>query len=631
MIGDRQIVIAPIAALDQAQLATLTRGDPFTVLFLGSSFARFSELREQLPPGWSMPVPGPVLNGAAQRLRDLVIDLDVHIEPRGLTRRAWDASLVGERGPFASTLILQLARFLTFVETICQPGRHLIVTDDVTFGRLLLREARRRAADVGWLVPGGRFRLPDYIRAASEVAARGVEGLRRRASVVRRFVVRKAQLAWLRRHHPLPLQGLRRAQVMLVVWGRPNTFPNTGLLMHEFNFGRLPELLKQTGFGIAYLAYPLTYVAPFMAIARNALNAEDVVALIEDFIPWRAILPAALSGLSLPRRIGRLSIFGIDATAVLRMEAQRDRRLSASAEAHLLTYVGRGFARRGINPEILLHLYEAQPWEKMLAAGVRQHLRARVVAVQHAPFAWNYLSFFPSHRDLEDGHWPDVLLTAGRGYTTWFRGAGVSAARLAVLGAVRYENTVAVKEPREPAVLCCTGIEFDEAVELAVKAAAATRDVGIPLIINFHPVTDAAWRDDLREAVGRTVDARANHVTYSERPMRELLERVDTVLYTTSAACFEAVQAGRRAIYVGRDLVLDYDKLPDDIAVRARSVDELRDLITQPQTTSRQSAASLASWLEPVIDPASLRKRLTEPAPCAGAESPPADVACARR
>jgi hypothetical protein len=113
--------------------------------------------------------------------------------------------------------------------------------------------------------------------------------------------------------------------------------------------------------------------------------------------------------------------------------------------------------------------------------------------------------------------------------------------------------------------------------------------------------------------------------------MRELLERVATVLYTTSAACFEAVQAGRRAIYVGRDVVLDYDKLPDNIAVRCRSVDELRDLIKQRQTTGRQSAAALASWLEPVIDPASLCKRLTELAPCAGAESPSADVACKRR
>src|SRR5262249_1882364 len=143
-----------------------------------------------------MPVPGPVLNGAAQRLRDLVIDLDVHIEPRGLTKRAWDASLVGERGPLASTLMLQLTRFLTFVETICQPGRHLIVTDDVAFGRLLLREAGRLAADVGWLIPGGRFRLPDHVGYAGELVARSVEGLRRRASVVRRFFVRKAQLAW---------------------------------------------------------------------------------------------------------------------------------------------------------------------------------------------------------------------------------------------------------------------------------------------------------------------------------------------------------------------------------------------------------------------------------------------------
>jgi hypothetical protein len=636
MTASRQIVIVPIAALDQARLAELARGGPFTVWFLGSSFSRFSELRTHLPSGWSMPVPGPLLNGIADRLRDLVIDLDAHIQPRGLTRLAWDASLVGERGPLASTLMLHLARFVTFVEAICQPGRHLVITDDIAFGRLLLSEAQRRAEDVGWLAPAGSFQLWDHIRAAGELVARSLEGLRRRASVVRRFLMRKAELAWLRRRYPLPLQALRRADAIVFVWGRADTFSENGPLVREFNFGRLPDLLKQAGFGVGYLAYPLTYVARFAAIANNALKAKDAVALIEDFIPWWAIIPAALSGLSLPRRVGRLSLLGIDVTAVLRMEARRDRRLAASTEAQLLAHVGRGLARRRIRPKLLFYLYEAQPWEKMLALGMRKDMPTRVIGVQHAPFAWNYISFFPSHRDIEDGRWPDLLLTAGRGYADWFRDAGVPPARLKPLGAVRYENIVSPPLPREPAVLCCTGIEFDEAVELAVKAAAATEDTGIPLIINFHPVTDETWRTRLRDAVTKTVGALADHVTYSVLPMRDLLEQVDVVVYTTSAACFEAVQAGRHAIYVGRDLVLDYDKLPNDIAVRCRSVDELRGLITQPWTAEacRQSPTTLASWLEPVIDAATLRKHLTERtgfAHAVGAGDPFADYACESR
>ena len=66
--------------------------------------------------------------------------------------------------------MLQLARFLIFVEAICQPGRHLVVTDDVAFGRLLLHEARRRADRRRLVGPRQRFHLFDYVRNRRELA-----------------------------------------------------------------------------------------------------------------------------------------------------------------------------------------------------------------------------------------------------------------------------------------------------------------------------------------------------------------------------------------------------------------------------------------------------------------------------
>jgi len=99
---------------------------------------------------------------------------------------------------------------------------------------------------------------------------------------------------------------------------------------------------------------------------------------------------------------------------------------------------------------------------------------------------------------------------------------------------------------------------------------------------------------------------------FSTATIRELLSEVGTVLYTTSAACFEAVQAGRAAIYVGRDLQLDYDKLPDPIALRCRSVGELHDLLRQSDLASvrKQSPEQLGPWLGRVADAGSLAAML---------------------
>jgi hypothetical protein len=292
------------------------------------------------------------------------------------------------------------------------------------------------------------------------------------------------------------------------------------------------------------------------------------------------------------------------------MEAARDRRLAVGAETRLIYNVGAGLARLGVYPGLILHLYEGQPWEKILRDGVRAtRPQTKVVAVQHVPFAWTYISFFPSRRSISAGELPDLLLTTGAGYSAWFREAGVPADRLAVLGAARYE---AVPRPAMPAartVLCCTSIELDEAIELARKAALASQGLRISLIVNFHPITDDNFRSSLREAL-RGLD----HVTFSSRSLRELLEQVDTVLYTGSAGGFDAVQAGRVAIYVARDLALDYDPLPQDIAVRCRSVEELRELLRRPDLAgaSRQSPAALERWIEPMIDADALRGLLKD-------------------
>ncbi|MGD0023127.1 MAG: hypothetical protein ABSC37_00675 [Xanthobacteraceae bacterium] len=606
----REVVVVPVDALDSTKITELAETGPFTVLYLATSLSKFATLRRQLPQGWTMPVPGAALNEAAERLRDMVINLDEQAWLADADRQPWDSSLLGERGPLASTVMLNLCRLLVLVEAMSQPGRYLVVADDRASSRLLAGIASQRGMNVGWLAPGRKPTARDRLADLRAQAADALAVMRRRASVFVRFLARKLHLALARRRRPLPLEALREADVLLTVWGRADTFPRQGTLVREYNYGRLPELLRRAGFRTACLAHPLTYVAPFRDIAANALAAEEPVALIEDFIPWWAIIPAMFRGLRFPRQVRRLSIFGIDATDLLRLEAARDRRMAVCVEASLLRHVAKGLARRAIRPNLLLYLYEAQPWEKMLTRGLRESLPStRIVGVQHAFFAGNYLSFFPSRRSLADGIFPDLLLTAGPGYSHWFHEAGVPADRVAEVGALRYEG-VGAGLSSTAAVLCCTGIELDEAVELAVKSARAMDGLGVPLVINFHPVTDTAFQASFKQAVADELGSPLPHVTFSSEPMRGLLGHARTVLYTTSAACFEAVQTGRRAIYVARDLELDYDKLPDEVALHCRSVDELRRVLIGAGPAVTQPAAALNRWLAPVIDCDALRRLL---------------------
>src|SRR4029078_480189 len=125
------IVIAPAASIDGATLTALAARGSFSVLYLGSSYAHYSSLRAQLPAGWSMQTPGPQLNAAAMRMRDLFINLDSYLWPQDRDRAAWDMTRFGERGPLASPLMLNLAHLTVLADALATRGPHLIVGDNV--------------------------------------------------------------------------------------------------------------------------------------------------------------------------------------------------------------------------------------------------------------------------------------------------------------------------------------------------------------------------------------------------------------------------------------------------------------------------------------------------------------------
>jgi hypothetical protein len=155
----------------------------------------------------------------------------------------------------------------------------------------------------------------------------------------------------------------------------------------------------------------------------------------------------------------------------------------------------------------------------------------------------------------------------------------------------------------------------------------ALEGLGVPLIINFHPVTDEAFRASVRDSVRKAIGFASDYVTFSPAPMRGLLERSGIVLYMSSAACFEAIAARRAAVYLTRDLALDYDKLPNEMAKRCSSREALREILRSHFDTPAhfsQSDVDLTHWLAPVVDANTLRRLLTSPCD-ASASTPPAE------
>lgn len=582
-------------------MAVLTPSGPYVVLYLGSHFDELTVLRGRLPSGWTLLPIGALLNRMARTLRPVFLNLDAAVLRPDAPRDWWDATHLAERNPLASNLSLNFARLATLREILAQQPRCLVLCDDRALCRLFYAEIKRMGHRVSWAKRGGRLPAVERLRAAGTIVRCLARGLLVRIRGLVEFRRRQQLLRNLRRTRPLPLTALRGSQLLFVSWGRAENFPAGAALPFDTYLPRLAEAARDGAITFAYLMRTLPG-ADFRGFVRAALSCPLPVLVFEELVPISSALAAALSSLSLPFRLPSVRLAGQDITALLRFEAWRELGSWDVVTAFGHRVACRSLSRLGVRPEVMIHPYEHQPWEKLLRAGLRQWLPdTREIGVQHSPFAFDYLSLFPSRRELATDRAPDRLLVPGVGYAEWFRAEGYPADRLATIGAPRYERARHATRAGGETVLCCTGIELNESIELAATAAIASRGLGCPLVVNYHPVTDTEFRAALRAEVARLSDD-CDHVQFIDAPAAQLINSARVVLYSTSAASFDALLAGKPAIYVGRAAALDYDKVPNGLALRCDGAADLRaklDAIFSSGAPLPVDSTTLSRWLAP--------------------------------
>ena len=172
---------------------------------------------------------------------------------------------------------------------------------------------------------------------------------------------------------------------------------------------------------------------------------------------------------------------------------------------------------------------------------------------------------------------PDRMVTNGRYTKNVFIESGYPKEKVVQGGAVRYTYLLEPKKTTErqkrdkPVILVTPSIKF-EAVELIWKVLKAfeQRDE-YKILIKCHP-------DMPFEKISEHLNVKLpEHFTVSDRPVAELLRESDTLLYTCSTTCTEAIAAGVPAVHVESDLSIDLDQLDFDPGIRpsARSPEEI--------------------------------------------------------
>ena len=488
----------------------------------------------------------------------------------------------------SSTLIICSSRALLIqvlrCASISDTSMHQLAVPKRRPGLLTLGHWRRRYLRV---TSGGVRRVTSRLRGRMPAAQEGDPAFRRRV-LASRGVSRGSDFSG-------------DGAILVFTWVDQRNFMPDGTY-HDPYFNGLPEMLRQRGYSIAYV--PRVHPSMrFEEAVDRLLNSGEHLFFPDLFISLEDISASEERGERYQPTIAPDSkVNHVPVHDLVQEQVEYDRRWIADS----LVYerLAANLSDAGIRPKWIIHPWEGQSWEQVLAWSVRRHMPGTsVVGYDMGIFSRMFLSAYPARNEFGLRPLPDRVITNGpmgrealtdeglpreivkSGCAMRFPGL---ASQLADRGNIRIraENS-AVR------ILVAPSIGFGDSVDLVAKAIDAFGGSrNIELVVKCHPFVS------VKEVVNNLGHlARHNNVSFSDMPAGELLSSAYILLYTLTTVCFDALRQGVTPVFVMSENGLNVDKLEAAPEVRwvATSPEDLRLVVAEIVALSEEERAA---WQE---------------------------------
>ncbi|MBF0512642.1 MAG: hypothetical protein HQK81_01085 [Desulfovibrionaceae bacterium] len=522
-----------------------------------------------------------LLSAAALAVRSEYIALDAVIAGSE-DDLAWQASDLAERNPYTSSLF----------HDVCALLAALTLLEDKSSGLIFLVENPELALVLGKCAQGRgwnvRFKTGNRLLDAFAGLWPWPRRLRLMLQALKcrhRFLMDlRAKKAVLRRSLPLAAAG--SYDLLLSVWADADWPGRARASLSDPFWGALPDYLRRRGKRALILVNALDWSSPFERIVAGvAASGLDAVFPEHCLGLGQAACDALRTLFWRPRRTRRLTLAGLDVEPLFADALRLERAKSRQCFALKYRRLGRCLAARAIRLRGALHLYENQPWEKMLRLGLKKAFpEITTKAYLHVPFSRLYLSLVPSPKDIAARRLPDKLLVPGRRWEEIFIREGFPASRLASAAALRHEHLFDRAPERDwnaarRNVLVVGAIDKAELSDCLAKLQKALRDLpDVRAWVKFHPSMSSLDVAAIADTLAREPEPL---VAITKTSIAELLPSMDAVLYTSSGVCYEALAMGCVPVFVGSRIRLDMNKLDwfPDACHTVRSAEQLAEVL----------------------------------------------------
>lgn len=520
----------------------------------------------QLPENWQHES----FSNHKYRLHDRYFDdlcnLPDVILPHVIHKKNWEASLLASKHelqiPYAKLILQNL-----LINEICKlPGRHLIISDDILFlddvqKILTLQDI------VSWGAGGkGRFSFAQKTFLLKSKIKNFFSGISKRYRKIQFY----SSLMKRTKESANQKASFDHCDIVLMTWMNETDFQNEQLAY----FGSMALDFKEKGYKVGFLG---TYSGG-LSKAEKALktweqSSEEICFLssfwsvkllvsvfISSFLPFLKIQKSIkLGDVNIYPALSRLKQYCWNSGEMIYPLLVRD---TFSKADHLFP-----------NNQNFVYLYEHQPWEMSLLAGLRETaFSGKAIAFQHGMLAPNYVGFSPSKYEvLDNALLADFYIVMGPFYRQLLEKMHIPRERILGSGAYRYGYLFDIKEQTicddtKGVLAIATSINFDETSAIIKMCLEASKhNSGVRFLWNFHPMLGNSSRQKIIDMIEEYTGDSPKKFEYCDQKIFELLERADGCIFSGSGSAFDAWALGKKLIYIANPVRFSYCKVPDHV------------------------------------------------------------------
>jgi hypothetical protein len=466
------------------------------------------------------------------------------------------------------------------------------------YTRICLNEIKHAIDISDYVIVQSEELLAEKRRTDSLDALPMIPGLELLSSDYKKYVTSRVDYRnrFLREREIPPFEGDKTA--MLVTWADARNI--NGGKYKDPHFGNLPFFLKERGYNVSIMPRVL-YNSYFDDVARGLIDTGEHIYFPEQFI----------SGLDYSRALQKAREFSpivpddasIGKTKVKPfIDVLVEESRGYHAKSLLYDPMVKRMAELGVKPSRLYYTCEGHAWEAALVHSVRKYMPdTKIIAYDNGTFSTMNLAMFPSADEFSIRPMPDKIVTSGEMYARTLRVAGypdIVKVGCGLRHQYFFDGTIPNRyfstHETTAHVLVATSIDYGETLEMIDKAItgfqmAPNMDIVYIVIIKLHPMID---KKKILDVLGEL----PNNVFISDKPISELLQVVDVILYGYSLVCFEALANGVYPIFVKNENALNLDKL-DGLGVSS-SVAHAFDIRDAAETFLKLSIGDKKGWAE---------------------------------